>query len=582
MTTLARGLGDALWTPLAAGRRARILAVVGIIAGTATVLAGVGLITSSGYLVSRASQRPPILDLMVVFVAVRFFGLARPALRYAERLVSHDLTFRILAAVRRRFVSALVPLSQGQLAGFRAGDLLSRLATDVETLQEAWLKVAAPAAVALLTTAAVTLALAWIDLQLGFAILALMLFNGIVWTWLAGRIEAGLGARQNGERRAFSADLVTLTQSLEDILAFGHERTALDRLADRQRALDAIESRYGVRQALHAGVSALVTHVAFGVALFLTLRAADRGDLPAVWVAAASLAVIAAFEAIDALPAAWQFAARTSESAGRVEQVIATSPAVVEDRFPVSFTRVSAPSIEFKDVTFGYDSRTILENVSLRVTPGEHVLITGPTGSGKSTLLALAMRAWDPGHGHVSLDGIDLRCLPIADLRAATAVLPQHIHVFNTTLRDNVRLAMPSAPDGDVIRALERARLGPFFDGLPQGLDTILGEFGAAMSAGERQRLGLARILMTDAALVLADEPTANLDVETERAVLDALGTWAAGRTLLLVSHRPVARLAVDRVLRLQDGRFQWQGAGSWSRADMPADGIVLGDRTSR
>lgn len=555
MTTLLRGLGGALWIPFTGAPRTRILAVIGIIAGTATVLAGVGLITSSGYLVSRAAQRPPILDLMVVFVAVRFFGLARPALRYAERLVSHDLTFRILAAVRRRFVAALLPLSQGQLAGFRAGDLLSRLASDVETLQEAWLRIAAPAAVALLTTAAVTLALTWIDGRLGLAILTLMLFDGLVWTWVASRMEAGLGARQNVQRRAFSADLVTLTQSLEDILAFGHERTAFERLAERQRALDTIESRYGARQALHAGVSALVTHLAFGVALFLTLLAADRGDLPAVWVAAVSLAVIAAFEAIDALPAAWQFAARTSESSARVEEVTSTLSAVADDPFPVPLGHLSAPSLEWRNVTFGYDNRTILENVSLRVTPGEHVLITGPTGSGKSTLLSLAMRAWDPLRGHVALNGIDLRYVPIVDLRAATAVLPQHIHVFNTTLRENVRLAKPSAPDEDVLRALERAQLGRFVQDLPQGLDTILGEFGAAMSAGERQRLGFARILMTDAPLVLADEPTANLDVETERAVLDALSTWAAGRTLLLVSHRPIARLAVDRILRVQGGR---------------------------
>ena len=151
MTSVARRSIGGFWAPFAEGRQTQVLAAISILAGTATVLAGVGLITSSGYLVARAAQRPPILDLMVVFVTVRFFGLARPALRYLERLVSHDLTFRILVTVRRRFVSALIPLSQGQLAGFRAGDLLSRLASDVDTLQEAWLRIAAPAAVAALT-----------------------------------------------------------------------------------------------------------------------------------------------------------------------------------------------------------------------------------------------------------------------------------------------------------------------------------------------------------------------------------------------------------------------------------------------
>jgi ABC-type transport system involved in cytochrome bd biosynthesis fused ATPase/permease subunit len=394
-----------------------------------------------------------------------------------------------------------------------------------------------------------TVALGWVDPWLGLAVFAAMVFNGVVWTWIALRIEAGLGVRQNAHRRALAADLVTLTQSLEDILASGHEHTAMDKLSERQRRLDTIETKYGVRQALHAGVSTMVTHLAFGVALFLTLRAAGRGELSAVWIAAISLAVIAAFEAVEALPAAWQFAARTRESSDRVGEITATRPAVADAPDPVAFTLASAPSLEFRNVSFAYDSRTVLDNVSLRIAPCEHVLITGPTGCGKSTLLSLAMRAWDPADGTVALNGIDLRRMPLADLRAATAVLPQHIHVFNTTLRENVRLAKPSATDEDVTQALERAQLGPFLESSLHGLDTILGEFGAAMSAGERQRLGLARILMTDAPLVLADEPTANLDVETERAVLEALVGWACGRTLLMVSHRPIARLAVNRTL---------------------------------
>lgn len=550
MSAMVRALtGDLPWAAAAGRRRMAAYAVLSVVAGAATVLAGVGLMTASGYLVSRAALRPPILDLMVVFVAVRFFGLTRPAVRYLERLVSHDLTFRILVVVRRWFVAGLLPLSQGQLASFRAGDLLSRLASDVETLQEAWLRIAAPAAVATLTTFIVAGGLALIDVRLGLAVLVLMVFNGVVWTWVARRIEAGLGSRQNAHRRALSADIVMVTQGLEDVLAFGHERAALARIDARQSELDAVEEQYGSRQALHTAVGALVSNGAFVVALYFALAASAQGQLAPVWIAAIGLAVIAAFEAIDSLPAAWQFAGRTAEASQRVHEVIGTRPAVVEDPFPVNLSLVSAPSLEFRDVRFGYGGRTLFERLSLRIVPGEHVLITGATGSGKSTLLSLAMRAWDPVDGYVALNGVDLRYLRLEELRGTMAVLPQQIHVFNTTLRENARLAEPSATDAQIIAALERAQLKNFLEGLPNGLDTIVGEFGAAMSAGERQRLGFARILLTDASIVLADEPTANLDVECERAVLEALSTWAEGRTMVLVSHRPVARLAVDRVL---------------------------------
>jgi thiol reductant ABC exporter CydC subunit len=556
MTTLARGLTVVPWQQFAGGRRPVLLAGLSVLAGAATILAGVGLIATSGFLVSRAAERPPILDLMVVFTTVRFFGLARPVLRYAERLVSHDLTFRILAAVRRWFVAALLPLSQGQLAGYRAGDLLSRLASDVETMQEAWLRVAAPAAVATLTTIIVVAALAWIDLALGLVVCAIIVFNGLVWSWIAHRMATGLGARQNAHRRALSADLVMVTQGLEDILAFGHERAALERVAARQRDLDALEDQYGGRQALHTAAGLILTNLAFAAALLLTLAAADAGQLPPVWIAAISLAVVASFEAIEGLPAAWQFAARTAESAARVHEVAVTRPAVVEDPFPVRLTIAPVPALEFRDVTFGYGGRNILEHVSLCCGPGEHVLVTGATGSGKSTLLSVAMRAWDPTNGHVTLNGVDMRYLGLADLRQAIAVLPQQIHVFNATLRENVRLARSSATDAEVIEALRRAQLTGFLDRLPQGLDTVLGEFGATISAGERQRLGFARLLLTEASVVLADEPTANLDVTCEQAILDELSAWAEGRTMILVSHRPIARVAVDRVLSIRDGKI--------------------------
>ena len=556
MTAFARGLAVVPWRELAGQRRLVLLAGLSVLAGAATILAGVGLMATSGYLVSRAAERPLILDLMVVFTTVRFFGLARPALRYAERLVSHDLTFRILVVVRRWFVSALLPLSQGQLSGYRAGDLLSRLASDVETLQEAWLRVAAPAAVAALTTLVVVTILAWIDFRLGLAVGALMLFDGLVWTWIAQRLASGLGARQNLHRRALSADFVMVTQGLEDILAFGHERRAMARIAAHQRKLDAVEDQYGARQALHSAAGTIVTNLGFVAALVAALAAADAGQLAPVWIAAIGLAVIAAFEAIEGLPAAWQFAARTAESVERVHEVVVTPPAVIEDPAPTSLALDSAPSIELRGVSFAYGDRTVLDNVSIGCAPGEHVLVTGATGSGKSTLLALVMRAWDPAAGHVALNGVDLRRVRLADLRRVVAVLPQQIHVFNTTLRENVRLARPAAPDTEVIDALRRARLGAFLDCLPQGLDTLVGEFGARMSAGERQRLGFARLLMTDASIVLADEPTANLDVECERVLLDELCTWAEGRTMILVSHRPVARVGVDRVIRVHDGRI--------------------------
>jgi thiol reductant ABC exporter CydC subunit len=530
------------------------LAAASVAAGAGTILAGVGLLATSGFLVSRASQQPPILELTLVFVAVRFFGLTRPALRYLERIASHELTFRVLLVVRRWFVAALLPLSQGQLAGFRSGDLLSRLAADVDALQNAFLRVVAPAIVAVLASAVVVTGLAFIDRTLALVVCALLIVHGVFWSWIAERQARAMAAARNQLRRALSADLVALLQGLEDVLAFGHEDAALRRFADGQRRMDAAEMTDGRRLANHVAVGTAGAGLAFWCALALTLHAAAAG-LPPVWIAALVLATVAAFESVEGLPAAWQFAGHTRDSARRVLDVVGTVPAVAESARARPLAGRRAPDVAFHDVTFGYGATTVLRDVSLQIRSGEHVGIVGPTGAGKSTLLTLLMRGWDPSTGHITIDGLDLREISLRDLRRNLAVLPQQVHVFNHTLRENVRLARAAASDQDVTNALERAGLAGFLDGLPRGLDTMMGEYGARMSAGERQRLGFGRILLTDAPLVLVDEPTAHLDPARGHQLLGALSVWARDRTMLVVSHNSAALSYVHRVVLVSGGR---------------------------
>ena len=529
----------------------------GLAAGTGAIVMGAGLMATSGYLLSRAALRPPIAELVVVFVAVRFFGLARPALRYVERLASHDATFRLLTSIRGWFVRTLLPLSRGQLRSFRSGDLLSRLCSDVDVLQEAWLRIGAPAVVAIAVSSLAVAALAVLQPALAVAVGVLLAFDGLVWSFVASRLDRGLGERRNEERRALAADLVALLQGLPDILAFGYEQTAQARLLARQQRLDAVDRRYAWRLAVHAAVGTFLTYSAFAASLAFAIHAARRGELPIAWIAAIALAVIAAFEAVDALPAAWQYAAQTRESAHRVAEVGAVEPAIRPPRTPARMARTAKPSIMLDRVTFAHGRQVILDDVTLQVEPGERLGIRGATGSGKSTLLDLVTRAWDPGRGHVRLNGLDLRDVSFSDLRTTVACMPQQIHVFNTTLRDNVRLARAGASDAEVLDALNAAQLHDFLDALPEGLDTVLGERGARMSAGEQRRLGFARILLTNAPVVLFDEPTEHLDGATEHRLLHELDRWCSGKTVLMVSHREAPLAYVDRTVVIHEGRLR-------------------------
>jgi ATP-binding cassette subfamily C protein CydC len=566
------------------------MAAVSVVAGAATILASVGLVSTSGYLISRAAERPPILDLMLVIVAVRFFGLARPVLRYGERLVSHDVTFRMLRQVRRWFYDALVPLAPARLMTFRSGDLLARLAGDVDSLQELHLRLIAPATVALIVSSIVVCALLlFVDATLALVVLILLAANGAVWPLLSRRLARGAGVRRTRERSAMSRRLVSFLQGLEDLQAFGRDGDELKRLLAHQRVLDTAERQEGAAGALHAAAGGLLTQLGLWTALALTVPLALDGNLPGAWVAATSLGVLAAFEAVEAMPAAWQRHAQIDEAAGRVFEVIDAKPAVVDAAaqsgarawraeavrplpLPLATSVAAAVAgalapvalaLRVSGVTFAYDgdaADAALREVSFDVAPGEHVALVGASGSGKSTLLSLLVRAWDPAAGRIELDGRALPDIALAELRASVALMPQQVYVFDNSLRENVRLARPSATDADVRDALRTARLGGFLASLPRGLDTRLGEHGSRMSAGERQRLGLARLLLSTAQIVLADEPTANLDPEQARDVIAALRACAGARPLLLATHRLDDLDTMDRILVFDRGRLAEQG----------------------
>jgi ATP-binding cassette subfamily C protein CydC len=316
-----------------------------------------------------------------------------------------------------------------------------------------------------------------------------------------------------------------------------------------------MEHRDGRTLALHAAAGTVATLTAAWCVLVLTLEDVTTGQLAPVWIAPLMLATIAAFDCVEGLPAAWQFAGQTRDSAQRVLEIARTAPALSQPACALHMD-ATAPALVFDEVSFGYGVSRVLDAVSFHIQPGEHVAVVGATGAGKSTLLALLMRGWDPSSGTVRMNRADVRDFDLRDLRAHTAVLPQHVHVFNETLRDNVRLARPQATDDELLAVLARAGLADFVAHAPRGLDTRLGEQGTRMSAGERQRLGLARLLLTDATLVLADEPTANLDARSERALLVTLCEWARGRTLVLVSHRRAALAHAERVFTLAAGRI--------------------------
>jgi ATP-binding cassette, subfamily C, bacterial CydC len=514
----------------------------------------VALITAAGYLISRAAEQPPILSLTTIIVVVRFFALARPLARYLERLASHDLALRALGRIRSTFYERIEPLAPAELEAFRSGDLVGRMVGDVDALQGLYLRGLAPPVVGLVVALACIVATALV-LPAAAIVLAIGLaLAGIAVPLLAGRLARVTGRRQAHTRGELTAELVELLRGAPELVAFGREEDALARVREADREL----LRLGRRDALVAGLadafSILVAGLTTVGVLAVAVAAHDAGSLDRVLVAALALLALSSFDAVSPLPAAARELSTTLASGRRVLELTGRKPAVADPSIPVAAPQAPV-TVVLEGVTARYPraETPALEAFDLRLDPGRRVALVGPSGAGKTTVTNLLLRFLDPSAGRVTIDGRDLRELRQEDVRRTFALAGQEAHVFDSTIRENLRLARPGATDEELFDALRRARLDDWVESLPDGLATLVGEEGSQLSGGQRQRLVLARALLAGAPVLLLDEPTAHLDEPTAEALVRDVLKAADDRSVLLITHRPEGLDLVDEIVRIDD-----------------------------
>jgi thiol reductant ABC exporter CydC subunit len=542
----------ALWRLTSPPRPRMALSVV---LGALTVLFGVGLMATAGYLISRAAERPAVLSLMVTIVAVRVFGLGRPVIRYAERLFSHDLALRVLTQVRTRFYARIEPLAPAQIAAYRKGDLLSRMVADIDGLQNLSLRSVGPALVALLAGAvSVGVAAAFLP-SAALVLTAGLLIGGLLVPALSGFASHSAGRRQAAARGELSAQLVELVGGAPEIVAFGAEPGAIAQIKRADRTLVSLARRDALSTGAADGLGLMVMGLTTAGVLALAIGSAHSGHLDRVLIAMLALFVIASFEAVTPLAAAARELSRTVAAGRRVLELTDRSAEVRDPASPVAAPAWPfAVTLEGVRARYPGQPRPALDGFSLTLAPGEHVALLGPSGVGKTTVVNLLLRFLDPEQGRVAFAGRDLRDYRQDDIRRLIAVAGQESHLFTTSIRANVALARPQASEAEIEQALRRARIWDWIMGLPDGLDTLVGEQGRELSGGQRQRIVLARALLADRPVLVFDEPTAHLDPKTARELM--LDTFAAagGRTLLLITHRSEGLELVDRVVTLEEG----------------------------
>jgi len=531
-----------------------------VVLGIGTMASNVGLLSVAAYLIAAAALQYGLSQLTLPMFLVQIFGISRAAFRYLERLVSHNVTFKLLADLRTWLYGRLEPLSPARLLEHRSGDLLTRIVKDVEELENIYLRAFSPVVVAVAISALTFVALYVFDPTLAFVALGFLALAGVGVPLLVGLLARRLGRRELELRAELGVQVVDGVQGVQDLLALGRGPDQQRKISDLDQKLGRVQKRMASVGGLQNALNDLTMNLAMVTILILAIPLVNESSIPAVYLAFLALLTLGSFEAVQPLGTAFQFLGRSLGAGERLFEIADAEPQIVDpdDPLPPPIDH----TLEFDRVGFRYreDEPPVIEEISFKVEPGNRVAIVGPSGSGKSTLANLALRFWDPTHGEVRPGGHDVRGYAQEDLRRAVGVVAQGTHLFNETLRDNLLLARPGATDSEVESALERAQLIEFVRRLPQGLATPLGEQGLRLSGGERQRLAIARALLEDAPVLILDEPTANLDPATEHELLAALYEPAPDRATLAITHRLVHMEQMDEILVLDRGRIVERG----------------------
>lgn len=531
--------------------------LLGFFLTVATWFASVGLLSVSGWFLTGtalAGGTPELTAIAYNFfqpaATVRGFAVGRTAGRWAERVVNHEVTFRLLAKYRHWLFAGIAPLSIQQRQRYHGGTLLNRITRDIDALDNLYVRLLLPVAAALLLMLGITAVAVWFlpTLLLPFGVLLLLAF--VILPLLAWRLGLRLAPLAQEHQRALRVDLLELVDGLETL--------SLNRKAWQQRRQQALLTsanwlQSGWRLHIRAALMSHGLHAIIGLMALLALALMSYSDLDGVWIGGGTLLVLACGELLVMLPDAWLKLPGTCAAADSLTH-LRNQPAAIT--YPAHTTAtLQDNSLNVRGVSFAYDAGVpVLQAIDFSLPAGAHCLIQGASGGGKTTLIKLLTRQLPQQHGEIDFGGIPIADFSEADFRRRVALAPQTTYLFTDTLANNLRLAKPDASDDELWQVLAVVGLAETISALPDGLNTWTDEGGASLSGGQRRRLGIARALLLDADWVILDEPTEGLDLASEARLIADVTTYLRGKTLLWVSHRSTARKAFAQVITVSEG----------------------------
>jgi len=523
------------------------------------IIANIGLLGFSAYLISRASLSPPIMHLTVTIVAVRLFGISRAVLRYAERYISHDVTFRILSKLRLWYYDQMEKLSYVSLQKLGLGRVFTHIIGDVDILKYFFLRVLTVPVQAVLIWAAVSLFLGYYSWKMVLTLTVFFLLGGVVFPYLLRRFLASRRVDHSAHRQAYSETLYDFINGLADQQICGGTRRRLDTIEEHGRKLKKERYYIGLWDSFAAVLSSLLANLALFSALIVMIPLVAEHRVSPLVLASVIWVMWAAFEALQPVAAMSEYLNLSRSALSSMEEAAARprEPQRTGDKI-----LPEAGGLTVENISFAYEEGPpLLKDISFTLQPGSKTALLGSSGAGKTTLLNLLTGFLPYEKGRILSGGVELNEVDNAHLRRRIGYLDQRPYLFHTTIRENILLAREGATEQEMFAAAAQARLDEFVGGLPEGYDTLVGENGYKLSAGQRQRLALARLFLQNAPLIVLDEATQSLDTENRDSLFATLRDWWADKTVLYVTHDSHGMVAMDNILVMEQGSLVEQGS---------------------
>ena len=531
-----------------------------------TILAGQVIV--HGLLTGAAGIIVPVDNMWLAFVPVKtiitvmiVIAVLRGILHYAEQYCNHFIAFKLLAIIRHKVFASLRKLCPAKLEGRDKGNLISIITTDIELLEVFYAHTISPIAIATLTSMVMVIFIGRYHWLAGMLALAAYLIVGVaipMWNGKRGS-QKGMEFRTNfGELNSFVLDSL---RGLDETIQYGQGEKRKEQMSERSKNLAGMQESLSKMEGSQRSFTNMVILLASFGMLELTIWLYNKGAMGFEGILTCTIAMMGSFGPVVALSSLSNNLNQTLASGERVLSLLEETPLVEEIPGDVETPGTESVEHEFtgaeaENVTFAYDNEVILDNYSLKMQTGKITGIHGASGSGKSTLLKLLMRFWDVQDGSVSVDGTDVRKIPIRYLRDMESYVTQETHLFHDSIANNIEIAKPGASREEIMEAAKKASIHDFIMTLPKEYDTEVGELGDTLSGGEKQRIGIARAFLHECPLILLDEPTSNLDSLNEGIILKSLKESARKKTVVLVSHRVSTMNVADVVYEMENGRI--------------------------